>query len=108
MELGVRIKQQREKSGLTQQQLADACGIGLSYIGKIERGVRIGDISLVAQIAQILDVTIDYLVYGDSSSYVSDAIRDIESHIRNFSKEDTDQVKDLVKAYRPRFSFNKK
>lgn len=105
MDLGKRIKQVREKSNLTQQQLADACGVGLSHIGYIERGKRIGNIYLINKIAQVLNVTIDYLVNGESSSPVNDAIKDIEHQIRNYSKDDIAQIRAIIKAYSPRQNY---
>lgn len=106
-DLGKRIKQEREKLGLTQQQLADACDVGFKHIGSIERGIRTGDIFLINKIAIILNVTIDYLVNGEIPSYVSENIKDIENHVRYFSKEDLDQVVALIKAYNPRFHYKK-
>lgn len=101
-ELGERIKKEREKRGLTQQQLADACGVGLSHMGYIERGKRTGNIFLLNKIAHELLVTLDYLVNGESPSPVTNAIKDIELQIRNYSKEDIAQIRAFVKAYQPR------
>ena len=38
IELGLRIKMLRTEKGLTQEKLAEALGISLEHIGKIERG----------------------------------------------------------------------
>lgn len=100
-ELGKRIKISREKMGLTQQQLADACEIGLSYMGYIERGKRIGNVFLLSKIANVLQVSLDYLVYGESTSCVKDAMIEIENQIRNYSIKDVEQIKALIKAYKP-------
>ncbi len=101
-DLGKRIKHSREKINLTQQQLADACGIGLSHMGYIERGKRVGNIFLLNKIAHELHITLDYLVNGESSSLVEETIKDIEQQIRNYSKEDIAQLRAIIKAYRPR------
>jgi transcriptional regulator with XRE-family HTH domain len=42
------------KKGLTQQQLADACGLDISYIGGIERGQRNPTLGVIHSIAEVL------------------------------------------------------
>lgn len=44
------IKIFREKAGLTQQQLAEACGVGQSYIAKIEAGKQNPSYEVVVKI----------------------------------------------------------
>ena len=38
--LGKALREYRLKKGLTQQELADKCGLDISYVGGIERGQR--------------------------------------------------------------------
>ncbi len=40
VEFGDRMRELREKAGLTQEALADAAGLHWSYVGQIERGER--------------------------------------------------------------------
>lgn len=54
--LGRRIRDAREGSGLSQEQLAERCGLHRTYIGGVERGERnIGVLNLL-QIARALRV----------------------------------------------------
>ena len=39
-QFGKAVKDLRLKKGRTQQVLADACGLDISYVGQIERGQR--------------------------------------------------------------------
>lgn len=57
---GERLARLRKARGLTQQELADACGVGQSAIGNIERDTRGYGASVVA-IARELGVTPEYL-----------------------------------------------
>ena len=54
------IKKQREKAGLTQQQLADKVGITMNYLAKIEsRKMQRGfTITILGRIADALNIDI--------------------------------------------------
>jgi len=52
----------RQYRGLTQQALADAAGIGTSYISQIESGAKTGSIKCLRKLAEVLRVDIDDLV----------------------------------------------
>jgi len=60
--LGRRIKQLRNKAGLTQEQLAEASGLHWTYISGIERGVRNASITSIYQIASALRLRVRDLV----------------------------------------------
>ena len=53
-QFGRAVRDQRMKKGLTQQQLADACGLDISYIGGIERGQRNPTLGVIHSIAMVL------------------------------------------------------
>ena len=73
---GVRIKALRNKSGLTQEELAIKAGVSSDYLGKIERGERGCSVDLFVRLSEIFDVTTDYLIMGDveKSATVKDLI----------------------------------
>lgn len=58
--LGKRIKELREKRGLTQQQLAEIAGIDQRNLSKIECGVTFPSKSLV-ELAKALDISLPHL-----------------------------------------------
>jgi len=64
--LGLRIRQQRETAGLTQEQLGEACNLSASFMGHIERGTRKLSVESLFKIAVTLDVSIDYLLFGNA------------------------------------------
>jgi len=51
----------REHRGLTQQALADATGIGKSYVSQLESGTKTGTVSTLRALAQALQVDLDDL-----------------------------------------------
>lgn len=54
----------RHYRGLTQQALANAAGIGTSYISQIESGAKTGSVKALRRIADALRVDVDDLI-GD-------------------------------------------
>jgi transcriptional regulator with XRE-family HTH domain len=60
--LGKRIREERLKLKLTQEQLAESIDISNSYIGQIERGERSLTLETLIRLANRLGVTIDYLL----------------------------------------------
>lgn len=59
--IGARIKQLREQRGMTQAQLAEACGMKAPNIARIETGRYSTGIDILAKIAKALDCTIDFI-----------------------------------------------
>lgn len=61
MELGVKIKQLRHKTGITQEQLATQLGISAQSVSKWETSVAMPDITLLPLLAETFGVSIDEL-----------------------------------------------
>ncbi|WP_411679600.1 helix-turn-helix domain-containing protein [Clostridium thailandense] len=60
--LGKRIREERLKLKLTQEQLAESIDISNSYMGQIERGERSLTLETLIKLANRLSVTVDYLL----------------------------------------------
>lgn len=56
-----KIKELREKQGLSQAQLAKKIGVSSSTIAMIESGAREGSLKNLTKIADFFGVTLDYL-----------------------------------------------
>ena len=61
--LGKKIKEKRISEKLTQEQLGEMCELSSEYIGHIERGTRILSVEVLFRIAQVLNVSVDYLLF---------------------------------------------
>lgn len=61
---GERIKKLRKSAGMTQERLAEAVGISVEMMGKIERGVSGTTIDTMGQIAEELSSSVDYIAFG--------------------------------------------
>lgn len=66
--MNVELKRKRQKSGLTQQQIADEVGISKGYYSLIERGERRTSYELAFQIAQVLKTKPDAIFLSFEST----------------------------------------
>jgi len=61
-QFGKAVKELRLKKAMSQQQLADACGLDISYVGQIERGQRNPTLGVMQGLASILDTKMSELL----------------------------------------------
>jgi len=64
---GERIKKARKMAGQTQLQLADELEISESYVALLEKDKRNPSIEVLIRISEVLGVTLDYLVWGNTN-----------------------------------------
>jgi len=65
-DIGTRISTIRRERGLTQDELADQVGVSRSAVAQWETG-RTGQVTgNLPRIADVLEVNVEYLVYGDN------------------------------------------
>jgi len=62
--LAKRLKSVRARAGLTQDQLADASGVGVATIRRIEGSVSETKIDTLARLAETLKVDMKWLAFG--------------------------------------------
>lgn len=65
--IGKRIFALRKEAGITQRELAEAAGVSREFITVLEAGYKIPTVATLCGIAEKLDVTVDYLIYGDKN-----------------------------------------
>lgn len=68
--LGSRIMDYRKKRGITQDQLAEAMGVSCQAVSKWENDLSCPDITLLPQIADYFNVSIDALLRGKETALV--------------------------------------
>lgn len=61
LKIGNKIKEIRQQKGITREKLSEKIGISTMYLGQLERGERRGGINNYVEIANILEVSLDYL-----------------------------------------------
>lgn len=61
---GQRVRLLREKAKLSQEGLAELCGLHRNYVGGIERGERNVSLLNIVQLSRGLGVKVSYLLEG--------------------------------------------
>lgn len=56
------VRRRREAANLSQEGLADACGLHRTYVSLLERGLREPKLSTLKALAEGLDIPISVLV----------------------------------------------
>ena len=66
--IGARLRETRDRRGLSQQAFADALGISRMQVGRIERGVNWLNLEYVDKLAKLLEVSPAFLLCLDDSA----------------------------------------
>jgi transcriptional regulator with XRE-family HTH domain len=62
--LAANIRSFREDRGISQEDLADACGLHRTYVGSVERGERNVTLSTLEAFASVMGVSVPQLLTG--------------------------------------------
>lgn len=97
-----RLREAREAAGLTQQQLADACGISNRTISALERGLADGMLAdNLFSVADKLHVDPRWLATGETyASSVPTSLAEILRGLESLPAEQQEAVRALVKSLR--------
>ena len=68
VEFGARIKEERNRLHMTQEELAQELNIGYVHMNSIENGRKGCSIDLLLELSELFDVSTDYLLTGRSHS----------------------------------------
>lgn len=96
----VRLKELREKAGLSQSALAKKLGVVQSTVGMWENGKNKPENARLEALANFFSVSVDYLLGRDESAQPaaqgSELDRELTDMIKNLSDGDLQRVKDFV------------
>lgn len=77
-DLGNRIRKQRVLMKMSREQLAREIGVTTSYIGHIERGLRSASLETLVEIANQLEIGLDYLLAASMKKKEKHPTRTVE------------------------------
>ena len=96
--IGLRIKNERNKMGLTQFQLAEKLEISPQYEGKIERGEKRFSFETIAKISVVLNTSFDYLVFGHDDSIKSQEKLETQLLVNRLPEAQISLLNDIIRA----------
>ncbi len=94
--LGKRLRRRRRLLGLTQQQLAGACGVRFQQIQKYECGANRISAARLWQLSEALEVPVGYFYDGFAEAAQREASGEGEGGGEMFARKET---LDLIRAY---------
>lgn len=96
MKMGEKIKELREKMGLTQEEFAKKLGITRQSVIKIEKSTKDVSIEILAKISNILGTTADYLI----STEIKRPLDFMETNtiLREYNYIDTEKLDRLLQS----------
>lgn len=77
--IGEKIKSERKRAGLTQEQLSEKLDVTVGYISQLERGITRISLDTLAKIATILECDVSSFLVNTAinhSNYLSDEINE--------------------------------
>jgi transcriptional regulator with XRE-family HTH domain len=100
-DIGTRIRAARRERGLTQDELADQVGVSRSAVAQWETG-RTGQVTgNLSRIAGVLEVNVEFLMFGDDKRAVGDVRQGDELALLRLYREcDPDDRQMLLRTAR--------
>lgn len=91
--IGLRLQKLREARGLSQDEVAEACGMSRVALTRYENGTRIPQTRYAAQLAAFYHVTVNYIM-GMEESIDNPAQQDIAVSLRAEAHDMLEQLSD--------------
>lgn len=91
-ELGRKIRALRKERHQTLETLAEAAGIGLVYLGEIERGIKMPSLKTFVKLVNALDVSADALIGMETTAGRDHYAQKLSKQLNELSKEECDAV----------------
>jgi len=111
--LSKRLKALRQENNLLQKDIAKKLNISTSAYGFYEQGKRTPDLETVLKLAEIFDVTIDYLLgRNDIKTPIRNGKYTIETKINNhlnlegLPNEAVKEIENYIKYIKTKYSHN--
>ena len=94
--LSKRLKELREEKGYTQQEIASKIGLTKGAYGCYERGISVPDAQTLLELAEIFDVTTDYLLGRVDNKKPLEDISKKQMEALKLSEKLTDKQLELI------------
>lgn len=98
-EMGDRIRKQRELLGYTREQLAEKLDVSTKFCSDIELGVKGVSIQTLAKLTDLLNLSSDYILFGESTSENSAEIEMLSIFARKCPEKYRNNLITIVNAF---------
>ena len=100
IKLAENIRKFRKERRLTQEQLAEVLGVTTGAVYKWESGMSVPDISLIMEMADFFNTSVDVLLgYKMKDNHIDSALKRMEEMCRNSDPEALSEAEKLLKKY---------
>lgn len=99
VELGIKLREARNKAGYTQEQLAEKADIGVMYLGEIECGVKMPSMKIFIKLVEALDVSADYILRNELPSGKEFVLDEITERLAGLTPNQRKAAVDILDAY---------
>lgn len=101
LSLSQNIAKLRKAHGITQEQVAEALGVSCAAVSKWERGVATPELSLIAEMANLFDVSVDVLIgYEFHGNGRNAAIQQLKNFLHDRSFQNTlPEIEKVLRRY---------
>ena len=100
-ELGFRIKQCRKNKQLTQEKLAELIDVSPHYIYEIEKGLKCMSLTTLADIAAVLNISTDYLLFGTQEYSLQEQIDQLDLILNGLTGQKRQNIAEVIKLLLP-------
>ncbi len=101
-DFGTILKKLRSDKGFSQDAFAKEIGIHVTNLSKYERNISIPSLEVAKKMAQVLDITLDTLVYGDDKAQqtlVDDQLLHLFGKAQSLDDSQKQTIIDLISAF---------
>jgi transcriptional regulator with XRE-family HTH domain len=96
---GDHLKSLRKVSGMTQEKLAEKCGLSVQYLGDVERGKANPTLAILEKIGKALDISIVELFDIEDFQADTEELREsIQNHVAKADNETLRRLYGVIRA----------
>lgn len=96
--IGERIKEQRIKSKMTQEDLAERLDVSIGYVSQVERGVTKISLDLLGKVSSILKSDVAYFVSASAVNSNNYLLNELEMYVSNLSNTQRKMLVEIIKV----------
>ena len=96
LDIGLRIRKQRELLGYTREELSERIGVSPKFCAYIENGTKGMSVETLCKLSKELMLTTDYILFGKTNTEVDEEILNL---INLCDKEKSRYLKNIIRNF---------